>query len=407
MNHQHKAYALTLLLAIVAWWAPGLTHAQTSAVRLGILNDQSGPYADSTGQGSVVMAKLAIEDFGGSVLGRSIEVLSADHQNKADVGSAIARRWLDVEKVAAIFDVPNSGVLLAIQEIVREHGGILITSGGGTSAFTAQACSPYGFQWTYDTFALANGTVRALAREGVSTWYLMQVDYAFGKAAAEDVETILKKTDGKIVGRVRTPLNTNDFSSFLLQAKASGAQAVALLNAAADTSNSLKQANEFGIPQGGQRVVGLIFLESDALSVGLDATQGLTVTLPFYWNQSEKARQVSQRFYEQVGRMPSYVQIGVYSAVMHYLRALDKVGTEKDRNALADAIRALPVNDAFVAEGAVRQDGRMLHPMLLGRVRSPAEMKGKHPWDVFNVMANIPAAESARPLPVGECPMLK
>ena len=396
-----------LLASAVALFtaAAGMAMAQDGPIRIGVLNDQSGPYADASGEGSVVMARLALEDFGGSVMGRPVEILSADHRNSADVGSTQTRRWLDVDGVDAIFDVPNSGVLLALQEVVRERGGILMASGGGTSAFTAAACSPYGFQWTYDTFALANGAVRALAREGLDSWFLLQVDYAFGEAAAADIETVLNDTGGQILGRVRTPLNTADFSSFLLQAQASGAQAIALLNAGADTLNSIKQANEFGIPQSGQQLVGLIFFETDALGVGIDVTQGLSVTVPFYWNQSDEARAVSERFYEQIGRMPSYVQIGVYSSVMHYLRALEHAGTT-DRDAVADAIRELDVNDAFVVDGTVRADGRMLHTMLLGQVRTPAEMEGQHNWDIYNILAEIPAEESARPLPVGECAML-
>lgn len=404
MKKTYKSYVLATCVALFTG-AAGMAAAQDGAIRIGVLNDQSGPYADASGEGSALMARFALEDFGGSVMGRQVEILSADHRNSADVASTQARRWLDVDGVHAIFDVPNSGVLLALQEIVRERGGILMASGGGTSAFTAAACSPYGFQWTYDTFALANGAVRALAREGLDSWFLLQVDYAFGEAAAADIETVLNETGGQILGRVRTPLNTADFSSFLLQAQASGAQAIAFLNAGADTLNSIKQANEFGIPQAGQQLVGLIFFETDALGVGIETTQGLTVTAPFYWNQSDEARAVSERFFEQMGRMPSYVQIGVYSAVMHYLRALEEAGTT-DRDAVADAIRALDVNDAFVVDGMVRADGRMLHTMLLGQVRTPAEMEGQHEWDIYNILAEIPAEESARPLPVGECAML-
>ena len=401
-----RACAAVSMLAATTFLALGGASAEDGPLRLGILNDQSGPYADATGAGSAVMARFAIEKFGGTVLGRQIEVVSADHRNSADVASTLARRWLDVEGVNAIFDVPNSGVLLAIQEVVRERGGIVIASGGGTSAFTGKFCSPYGFQWTYDTFALANGAVRALANDGVKSWFLMQVDYAFGDAAAADIETVLAETGGEVVGRVRTPLNTADFSSFLLQAQSSGAQGIALLNAGADTLNSLKQANEFGIPQAGQQLLGLIFFEADGRSVGLEATQGLTVTLPFYWKQSEETVEIAQRFYDEVGRMPSYIQIGVYSAVLHYLRAVEKAGTT-DRDAVADSIRALPVNDAFVDGGQVRADGRMLHQMLLGRVRSPAEMEGQHEWDIYNILATIPAEDAARPLPVGECYLVK
>lgn len=402
-----KLSKLIAAIAIVAIGSIGNAAAGSDrAVKIGVMNDQSGPYADGTGKGSVVMAQLAIEDFGQSLFGKPIELISADHLNKPDVGAGIASRWLDLDHVDAIFDVPNSAVLLAVQEVVRNKSGLLFASGGSTTAFTGKACSPFGFQWTFDTFSLANGAGRALSRQGLKTWFLVQADYAFGEAAASDLEKVLSATGGEIVGRVKTPLNTSDFSSFLLQAQASKAQVIALLNAGADTVNSLKQANEFQIPQHGQYVFSLIFFESDARAVGLKDAQGLTVTLPFYWHQSPETEAISKRYFAKMGRMPNYVQIGVYSSVLHYLKAVQAAGTH-DRAAIAAKVHELPVNDAFVKNGAVRDDGRMLHDMLLGQVKSPKEVSAADDWDVFKIIATIPAAEATRPLPRGECPFVK
>lgn len=388
--------------------AAGPVVAQTNGqVRIGILTDLSGPYADAAGQGSTVMAELALEDLGGKVLGKPVAILSADHQNKADVATTTARQWLDVDHVSAIFDTPNSGVMLAVQEIVRTKGGLLFSSGGGASSFTGALCSPYGFQWTYDTFALANGAGRELARQGLKRWFLLQVDNAFGEAASADLNKVVTAAGGEIIGRVKAPLNTPDFSSFLLKAQSSGAQVVALLNAGHDTSNSLKQANEFGLAKAGQRLFGVIFFEADALAVGLENAQGLLTTSPFYWAQSPQAEAVSRRFMARMGRSPSWVQIGVYSAVLHYLKAVEAAGT-LDRDTVAAKLRAMPVDDAYVSAGSVRSDGRMMHEMLLTQVRSPDEMKAtpKGRFDVFKVISRIPAEEAARPLD-GSCPLAK
>ena len=373
-------------------------------VRIAVLTDMSGPYADAAGQGSVVMAELAVEDFGGRLFDRSITAVSADHQNRADVGSSIARQWLDVDKVDAIFDVPNSSVMLAVQDIVRGKSGLLLVSGGGSSSFTGAACSPYGFQWTYDTFALANGAARDLVRQGQDSWFLVQVDYAFGEASAKDLTTVLSASGGKAVGQVKTPLNTADFSSFLLQAQASGAKVVALLNAGKDTTNSIKQANEFNLPARGQRLFGIIFFEADALGVGLEYSQGLLMTSPFYWAQAPEAEAVSRRFMAKLGRPPTWVQIGVYSSVLQYLKATRAAGS-LDRDAIAAKLRAMPVDDAYVTGGSVRADGRLMHDMLLTQVKSPDEARAgsKGPWDVLKVLSRIPAAETARPLD-GSCP---
>ena len=379
--------------------------AQDISVKIGVLNDRSGIYADLAGEGSVIAARMAVEDFGAAEKGIKVDIVSADHQNKPDVASTIARQWIDQDGVNAIVDVPTSSAALAVNELAKDSNFVFINSGAASSDLTGPACTAHTVHWTYDTWALANGTGGAMVQAGGDSWFFLTADYAFGHALERDTSAVVEAAGGTVVGTVRHPFPGTDFSSFLLQAQASGAQAIALLNAGADTLNSIKQANEFGIPQSGQQLVGLIFFETDALGVGIDVTQGLSVTVPFYWNQSDEARAVSERFYEQIGRMPSYVQIGVYSSVMHYLRALEHAGTT-DRDAVADAIRELDVNDAFVVDGTVRADGRMLHTMLLGQVRTPAEMEGQHDWDIYNILAEIPAEESARPLPVGECAML-
>lgn len=400
MRKSSAAAGVALLLALAANAASA---GQNGEVRIGVLTDRSGPYADASGQGSTVMAELAVEDFGGQLFGKPIAIVSADHQNKTDVGTSIARQWLDVDKVDAIFDTPNSGVMLAIQEVVRTKGGLLFASGGGASSFSGALCSPYGFQWTYDTFALANGAGRELVREGQKSWFLVQVDYAFGEASAADLEKVVSSAGGKVVGRVKTPLNTPDFSSFLLQAQSSGAQVVALLNAGKDTTNSIKQANEFGLPKAGQRLFGMIFFETDALAVGLESSQGLLTTSPFYWAQSPQAEAVSRRFIAKVGRAPTWVQIGVYSSVLQYLKAT-RAAASLDRDAIVAKLRAMPVDDAYVTGGRVRSDGRMMHEMLLTQVKSPDEAKlsAKGPWDVFKIVSTIRAEDAARPLD-GSC----
>ncbi|GGC92172.1 ABC transporter substrate-binding protein [Chelatococcus reniformis] len=377
--------------------------AADDTVKLGVLNDRSGPYADASGQGSVIMAELAVADFGGKALGKPIEIVAGDHQNKTDVGASIASKWLDTEGVDVILDVPNSAVLLALQELVRNKAGLLMASGGGASTFSGKFCSPYGFQWSYDTYALANGAGRALARQGLKSWYLLQVDYAFGEAMAGDLDKVVGAAGGQIIGRVKTPLNTADFSSFLLQAQGSKAQVVALLNAGNDTINSVKQANEFGLPQGGQRLFGVIFFELDAKAVGLKNAQGLTTTSPFYWAQSPEAEAVSRRFMAKTGKAPTWVQIGVYSAALQYLKAVAAAGTT-ERDAVAAKLRELPVDDAFVKGGKVRADGRMEHDMLLTEVKSPADSKSE--WDVFKVLEVIPGKDAVRPLD-GSCPLVK
>ncbi|MGY3606509.1 MULTISPECIES: ABC transporter substrate-binding protein [unclassified Bradyrhizobium] len=377
-------------------------NAGPNGITIGVLNDQSGPYADGSGKGSVVAAQMAIEDFGGSVLGKPVKLISADHLQKVDVATSIARKWLDVEQVDLILDVPNSGILLAIQDIVRNKSGILIAAGGGTSKFTAEACSPYGFMWVYDSYALANAMGRAVTESGGKSWFFLPVDYAWGEALSADLTAAIKASGGTVVGSVKTPLNTADFSSFLLQAQASKADVVALLNAGSDTINSVKQANEFGITQSQRLATGLFYL-TDAHAVGLKEAQGLIVSDGYYWDRTPETRAWAERFQKRQGRMPTSVQMGVYSAALHYLKSVAAAGSD-DREAIANKIRELPVRDPMVPDGRVRADGIMLHDILLLQVKKPQESKGE--WDLFKILSATPGDKAFRPLDQSTCPLV-
>ncbi|GGC77379.1 ABC transporter substrate-binding protein [Chelatococcus reniformis] len=383
----------------------GTAVAGPDGITIGVLNDQSGPYADITGQGSVIAARMAVEDFGGRVLGKPVKLIFADHQQKPDVANTIARKWLDADKVDLIVDVPNSGILLAVQEIVRNTSGILIAAGGGTSRFTSEACSPYGFMWVYDSYALANSMGRAVTAQGGKSWFFLPVDYAWGEALSADLSAAVQASGGTVTGSVKTPLNTADYSSFLLRAQASKADVVALLNAGADTINSVKQANEFGIVSGGQRLATGLFYLNDARSVGLDTAQGLLVADGYYWDQTSETRAWAERFQKRHnGRMPSSIQMGVYSAVLHYLKSVAAAGSD-NRDDIARKIRELPVRDAIVPDGRVREDGIMLHDILLLQVKTPAESTGE--WDLFKIVKTTPGSQAFRPLEQSKCPMIK
>ncbi|UEM02675.1 ABC transporter substrate-binding protein [Skermanella rosea] len=384
----------------------GQAGAQVSGdtVRIGVLNDQSGLYADFGGRGSVIAAQMAVEDFGGKVLGKPIEVLSADHQNKPDIGSNIARQWFDRENVDAIADLTTSSVALAVQEIGKQTGRITLTSGAATSRLTGDACSPTGFHWAYDTVALANGTGKAVVQEGGKTWYFLTADYAFGYALEKDVGEVVKAAGGEVLGAVRHPLNTADFSSFLLQAQGSGAQVVGLANAGTDTTTAIKQAAEFGIVQGGQQLAGLLLVLSDVHSLGLETAQGLVLTTGFYWDMDDEARAWSQRYFERMDRMPNMVQAGVYSSVMHYLKAIDAAGTDEGK-VVAAKMKELPIKDMFARNGDVREDGRMVHDMYLARVKAPSD--SKKPWDYYEIVRTIPGTEAYLPLAQSQCPLVK
>ena len=385
----------------------GTANAQLSGdvVRLGVLNDQSGLYADIGGQGSVTAARMAVEDFGGTVLGKPIEIVFADHQNKPDVGSNITRQWIDQDGVDVIVDVPTSSVALAVQAITKEKERIFLMSGPASSDLTGKACSPFGFQWTYDTYALANGTGGAMVKQGGDTWYFLTSDYAFGHALERDTSAAVKEAGGKVLGAVRHPLNNSDFSSFLLQAHGSGAKVIGLANAGGDTINSIKQASEFGITQSGQSLAGLLVFISDVHSLGLKTSQGLVITTAFYWDQNDETRAFSKRFAEKMGgRVPSMTQAGVYSEIAHYLKAVKAAGTD-DAKKVADQMRSMPINDFMTKDGKIREDGRIIRDMYLVQVKKPEESKG--PYDYYNILRTIPGEQAYRPLDKGDCPLVK
>lgn len=375
-----------------------------NVVKIGVLNDQSGVYADLAGAGSVTAARMAVEDFGGKVLDKPIEVIFADHQNKPDIATPIVNQWIDIDKVDAVVDVPTSSVALAVQEITKNKNRVHLNSTAGTSDLTGKACSPTGIHWTYDTYALANSTGRALTADGGNTWFFITADYAFGHALQRDTSAAVIAQGGKVLGSVNTPFPNQDFSSFLLQAQASGAKVIGLGNAGGDMINSIKQAQEFGITAGGQRLAGLLVFISDIHSLGLQVTQGLVLTTAFYWDRNEETRAWSKRFGERNGgRMPTMVQAGVYSAVNHYLAAIKAAGTDEAKAVVAK-MREMPVNDFFAQNGQVRADGRMVHDMYLVQVKSPQE--SKYPWDYYKILRVVPGNEAFRPMDQGGCPLV-
>ena len=389
-------------LASILLLAAGAARAEISGgvVKLGVLNDQSSLYADITGQGSVVAAQMAVEDFGAAAKGMKVEILVADHQNKPDIGSNVARQWIDVDKVDAIVDVPTSSVALAINEVTRQKGAAFLASGPATSDLTGKACSPTTVQWPYDTWALANGTGSAIVKTGGDTWFFLTADYAFGHALERDTSEVVKKMGGKVLGSVRVPLNTADFSSFLLQAQGSGAKIIGLANAGGDTINSIKQASEFGIVQAGQNLAGLLIFITDIHALGLKTAQGLILTSSFYWDLNDGTRAFSKRFNEKLGKMPSLVQAGVYASVLHYLKAVEATNSD-DGKTVVDKMKAMPTDDPLFGKGEIRVDGRKVHPMYLFEVKKPEESKG--PWDYYKVRATIPADQAFRPLAEGGC----
>ncbi len=394
------------VLVFSALASPAGAQMTDKVVKIGVLNDQSGLYADLSGQGSVLAAKLAVEDFGGKVDGTPIEVIFADHQNKPDVGSNIARQWFDVDKVDVIVDVPTSSVALAINEVTKAKNKVFLVSGAAASDLTGKACSPNTIHWTYDTWSLANGTGKAVVKSGGDTWFFLTADYAFGQALERDVTAVVKASGGKVLGTVRHPLNTSDFSSFLLQAQASKAKIIGLANAGGDTINSIKAASEFGIVKGGQKLAGLLVFITDIHALGLKASQGLQLTSAFYWDRDDKTRAWSKRFSDRMnGRQPSMVQAGVYSAVLHYLRAVQSLKSDADGKAVVDKMKQMPTDDPIFGKGTVRIDGRKIHPMYLYEVKSPAE--SKKPWDYYKLVREIPANEAFRPLSESDCPLVK
>jgi branched-chain amino acid transport system substrate-binding protein len=386
----------------------GAAHAQISdgVVKIGVLNDMSSLYADIGGKGSVLAAQMAVDDFGGKVLDQPIEVISGDHQNKPDIGAGLARKWIDTEHVDTIVDVPTSSVALAVQEVTREKKRVFLMSGPASSDLTGKACSPYGFQWTYDTYALAHGTGGAMVKQGGDSWFFITADYAFGHALERDTSEAVKAAGGKVLGSVSVPLNTQDFSSFLLQAQASKAKVIGLANAGGDTINAIKQAAEFGIVAGGQKLAGLLVFLTDVDSLGLKTAQGLTITSAWYWDKDDASRAFAKRFVARNpnGKPPTYTQAGVYTEVSFYLNAIKAAGTD-DADKVSAKMRTMKINDFMTKDGWIREDGRIMRDMYLEEVKSPQE--SKYPYDYFKVLATIPAEQAFRPLKDGGCPLVK
>jgi branched-chain amino acid transport system substrate-binding protein len=379
--------------------------SREKVLKIGVMSDMSGPLADYDGEGDVVGAKLAVEDMGGKVLGMPIQVVSADTLNKPDVGSALARKWYEWEGVDAIAGGSTSAVGLAVQAISREKRKIFLITDPGSSDFTGVACSPYGFHFSYDTYALSNGTARAVLNQGKKTWFFLTVDYAFGRSLEQEASALIEASGGRVVGRSRFPLGTNDFSSFLLQAQASKADVVAFASAGADTVNALKQAAEFGLPQGGQQLAGLLVLLPDVEALGLKAAQGLVVTESFYWDLNEKTRAWTKRFQSAFkGKFPTMTQAGAYSATRHYLKAVEAAGTT-DADKVAAKMRELPVNDFYNDNVAIRLDGRVLVKMYLAQVKTPAESKSAQ--DVYKILGTIEGKNAFRPLSESQCPLVR
>ncbi|HEY2864057.1 MAG TPA: ABC transporter substrate-binding protein [Casimicrobiaceae bacterium] len=399
--------SLVALAVAAGMFAAGAAQAQISdnLIKIGVLTDMSSLYTDLAGAGSVAAAKMAVQDSGIEKRGYKVEVISADHQNKPDVGSAIARQWYDVDKVDVIVDVPNSGVALAVNQITRDKGKVFLASGPASSDLTGKACSPNTVHWTYDTWMLANGTGGAIVKSGGDTWFFLTADYAFGLALERDTEAVVLKNGGKVLGKVRAPLNTQDFSSFLLQAQASKAKIIGLANAGGDTTNSIKQAAEFGIVKGGQNLAGLLVFLTDVHSLGLPTAQGLIVTNTFYWDTNDQTRAFAKRFAAlDKGIYPTMIHAGVYASLLHYFKAVEALKSDDGTKVVAK-MKELPTDDPLFGKGSIRVDGRKIHPAYLVEVKKPSESKA--PWDYYKVRATIPADQAFRPLADGGCSLVK
>lgn len=391
--------------AVLGALLPVAAAAQVSGdvVKIGVLTDMVGVTADITGRGSLAAAQMAVRDAGGSVLGKPVQIISADHQHRADIGQSIARRWFDVEGVDAIFDVPNSGVALAVQSLAREKQRIVVYSGAGTTALTNEQCSPYGFHWTFDTLVLSRGTAAAVVAAGGDSWFIIAADYAFGHQLQADTTDVVTAAGGRIAGAIRHPLNAPDFSSYLLRAQSSRAKIVALANAGGDTTNAMKQAGEFGLARGGQNLAAMLFFLQDVHALGLPVAQGTYLTTASYWDLNDATRAWSREFLAQTGMMPSMIHAGVYGSVRHYLKAVARAGTD-DADKVAAAMRETPIEDIFSQNARIRPDGRVTRTMYLARVKTPAESKG--PWDYFEIVRTIPPEETVWPLSASKCPLV-
>jgi branched-chain amino acid transport system substrate-binding protein len=396
---------LTATLAVAAAALFGTVAQAQVNVKIGVLNDMSSLYADISGPGAVTAAKMAVEDFNPAAHGMKVDIVSADHQNKPDVGSNIARQWFDVDHVDVIVDVPTSSVALAVSDVAREKNKVFLISGAASSDLTGPKCTPNNVHWTYDTWMLAHGTGTALVKTGGDTWFFLTADYAFGHALERDTKAVVEAAGGKVLGTVDHPLNTQDFSSFLLQAQASKAKIIGLANAGGDTINSIKQGAEFGITAGGQQFAGLLVFVTDVNALGLKTAQGLVLTETWYWDMNDANRAWTKRWQaEQKGKFPSMVVAGVYSATLHYLKAVAATKSAADGKAVVNQMKALPTDDPLFGKGYIRPDGRNIHPAYLFQVKKPEE--SKYPGDIYTLRATIPAEEAFRPLKDGNCPMV-
>ena len=402
-----KRKLLCSLIAGLGLVAGGAAQAAipNGVVKVGVMSDMSGPYADLAGQGSVLAAKMAVEDYLKATKSKlKVDIVSADHQNKPDVGSSIARKWYDSEGVQAIFDVPTSSVALAVNDVTKEKNKVMVNSGAGSSDLTGKACSPNTVHWTYDTWMLAHGTGSAVVKNGGASGFFITADYAFGQALERDTSEVVKAAGGKVLGSVKVPMGTSDFSSFLLQAQASKAKIIGLANAGADTTNSIKQAAEFGIVKGGQKLAGLLVFITDVHGLGLQTAQGLNLTETFYWDLNDGTRAWSKRFAAaNGGKYPTMVHAGVYASVLHYLKAVEAAKTDDGTKVVAK-MKELPTDDPLFGKGLIRADGRKIHPAYLVEVKKPSESKG--PWDYLKVRATIPAEQAFRPIDQGDCPLV-
>ncbi|MBR0879395.1 branched-chain amino acid transport system substrate-binding protein [Bradyrhizobium japonicum] len=403
-----KSIASFLLGTALAVTTAGVAFAQDKTVKIGALSDQSGLYADLGGPGSTLAAQMAVEDSGLAAKGWKIDIISGDHQNKPDIGTAIARQWFDVEKVDVIVDVPNSGVALAVNNVVKEKNGVYINSGAATSDLTNAQCSPNTVHWTYDTYMLAHTTGQALVKAGGDSWFFLTADYAFGAALERDTTAVVTANGGKVVGGVKHPLNTPDFSSFLLQAQASKAKIIGLANAGGDTTNSIKQAAEFGIVKGGQKLAALLLFLTDVKAIGLETAQGLNFTETFYWDMDDKTRAFSKRFSDKMknNAPPTMVQAGVYAGVRHYLKTLEALGgNPHDGVKVVEKMKSLPTEDDLFGKGEIQPNGRTIHSAYLFEVKKPSESKG--PWDFYKLVGTVPGDQAFTPLSESKCALLK
>jgi branched-chain amino acid transport system substrate-binding protein len=399
-----KIAIISFVAAVCIAASPVRAQVSDNVVRFGVLTDMNGPSADGSGKGSVVAAQLAVDDFGGKVLGYPIEVISGDHQNKVDTGLGIARRWYDIEGVDVILDVPVSSIALAVQQITKDKNRVFIMGASGSSELTGASCSPNGIQWVYNTFALSNVAGKALVKRGDDSWFFITADYTFGHTLERDASAIVTETGGKVLGSTKHPFNFSDFSSQILTAQASKAKVIALADSGQDTQNVIKQAAEFGVMKGGQKLIALLFNITDIPGVGLELAQRMLLTDAFYWDKDDQSRAFAKRFEAKIGRMPTMMQAGMYSAVLHYLKAVEAAKTDEAKAVLAQMKRT-PVNDIFARNGHIRDDGQMVHDMYLVQVKTPQESKG--PWDLYKIVETVPGDAAFQPLEKSACPLVK